>query len=86
MAEITSTNIYAKATETAEFLKSRLPENLKNPTLAIICGSGLGGLADTVQKESSYTISYSEVPNFHRTSGKSMSMKLVIEYTGLEIH
>ena len=34
--------------ETANFLHSNLPSSLQQPKVAIICGSGLGGLAETL--------------------------------------
>lgn len=34
--------------ETANFLRSKLPSELSRPKVAIVCGSGLGGLASTL--------------------------------------
>lgn len=39
------------------------------PKLLIICGSGLGGLAEQV-KEPSLSIPYAEIPNFATNTGK----------------
>ncbi|RMX81945.1 hypothetical protein D0868_15901 [Hortaea werneckii] len=39
---------YERAKESVEFLRLKLPEQLAFPRVAIVCGSGLGGLAQTV--------------------------------------
>lgn len=62
--------VFERATETATYLKKDLPDALKQPKLAIICGSGLGGLADTVNTEPKVAVSYDEVPNFPVSTGK----------------
>ncbi|KAI9881382.1 MAG: hypothetical protein M1830_003389 [Pleopsidium flavum] len=41
-----SSVVFELATETAQYLRASLPETLRNPAIGIICGSGLGGLAD----------------------------------------
>jgi len=64
-------NAFQRATESALFIRSKLPEGLHNPKVAIVCGSGLGGLADTVDSETKHEIPYSEIPNFPQSTGKS---------------
>lgn len=63
--------IFARATESAEFIRSQLPKELQNPVLGIICGSGLGGLADTLQPEPAprKAISYEDIPGFPVSRG-----------------
>jgi purine-nucleoside phosphorylase len=56
--------------ETAAFLKDRLPTSLRSPRVAIICGSGLGGLAATVQEEGKAEFDYTSIPHFSRSTGK----------------
>ena len=46
-----------------------LPSNLQRPKLGVICGSGLGGLAETVQAHSSWEISYDKIPHFPTCQG-----------------
>ncbi|KXT13694.1 hypothetical protein AC579_8125 [Pseudocercospora musae] len=58
-----ATSIFERATETADFVRAKLPEHLKRPRVAIVCGSGLGGLARTVN-EGTETWDYKDVPNF----------------------
>lgn len=67
-----ATNAFQRATETAEFLQSKLPEQIRRPRVAIVCGSGLGGLAETVNSEGSMRESwkYEDVPNFPLSTGE----------------
>ena len=54
----------------AEYLRNVVPSQLKSPKVAIICGSGLGGLADTVKSDIKTEISYDLIPHFPRSTGK----------------
>lgn len=56
--------------ESAEFLRAQIAERLPTPRVAIICGSGLGGLADTVDDEGKVELDYTSVPHFPRSTGK----------------
>lgn len=51
--------MYEKILETAAWLKERMPNQ---PETAIILGTGLGRLAESIEKET--CIPYSEIPNF----------------------
>lgn len=70
--EMTS-SIFSRAIETVEHLRLKLPEHLSKPRIAIVCGSGLGGLADIVNKEDENdgrTVwEYKDVPNFPLSTG-----------------
>ena len=73
------------ALEAFDYLHQRLPASLQSPQLAIICGSGLGGLADVVvqqqQQQSNpnqsttaakrlrVEIPYAEIPHFPQSQG-----------------
>lgn len=61
---------YQRATETALYVRSMLPEALQNPKVAIVCGSGLGGLADTIESDPKVELPYGSVPNFPQSTGK----------------
>lgn len=61
---------YERATETTVYLRSQLPEVLQKPKVAIVCGSGLGGLADTIEDEPKVELPYENVPNMPRSTGK----------------
>ena len=66
-------NIFAAATETVEHLRLKLPEHLSKPRVGIVCGSGLGGLAQTVNEdEEKFVWRYKDVPNFPLSSGESL--------------
>jgi purine-nucleoside phosphorylase len=65
----TAPNAYTRATETAEYVRSKLPSALQNPKVAIVCGSGLGGLADTIEPEPKVELAYGDIPNFPRSTG-----------------
>jgi purine-nucleoside phosphorylase len=41
-------NIYEKAVESVKTIQSKVPESLAKPKVAIICGTGLGGLANVL--------------------------------------
>jgi purine-nucleoside phosphorylase len=51
-----------------------LPDALKNPKVAIVCGSGLGGLADTIEAEPKVELSYGVIPNFPQSTGEYHSI------------
>ena len=57
--------------ESVTFLQDRLPDQLRRPRVAIICGSGLGLLAETVEHNGKLSMSfdYASVPNFSRSTG-----------------
>jgi purine-nucleoside phosphorylase len=62
-------NAYVRATETAQYVRSQLPEALQNPKVAIVCGSGLGGLADTIEPSPKVELAYGSIPNFPKSTG-----------------
>ncbi|KAL9091908.1 MAG: hypothetical protein Q9165_004660 [Trypethelium subeluteriae] len=51
------------AQHTAESIRKQLPATLCDPQVAIICGSGLGGLADTIHEAPRFEKSYAEIVN-----------------------
>lgn len=74
MEDIKATpNAYVRATETAQYVRSQLPEALQFPKVAIVCGSGLGGLADTIESEPKVELAYGTIPNFPQSTGKCCS-------------
>lgn len=58
-----------RANEAVSFLTKSLPEGLRKPQVAIVCGSGLGGLAETVQSEPRAEFDYTSIPHFPRPTG-----------------
>jgi purine-nucleoside phosphorylase len=70
MDAVTTPNAYVRATETASYVRSQLPESLQKPRVAIVCGSGLGGLADTIESEPKVELAYASIPNFPQSTGE----------------
>lgn len=64
------TRAFHRATETVEVLRLKLPPELSRPQIAIVCGSGLGGLANVVNEEPSKTYEYKDIPNFPQSTGE----------------
>lgn len=60
-----------RATDAANFIRKRLPDALQKPKVAIVCGTGLGGLVDAVEAEPKVELGYDEVPGFPGVTGTS---------------
>ena len=65
MENRTSENV-AKA---LDFVRAQLIPELQNPSVGIVCGSGLGGLADNVLPHPRHEIQYADVPHFPHSTG-----------------
>ena len=61
---------FKRANEAVSYLRSSLPEGLQKPQVAIVCGSGLGGLADTIHPESRVEYDYKSIPHFPQSTGE----------------
>ncbi|KAK0250261.1 Purine nucleoside phosphorylase [Friedmanniomyces endolithicus] len=59
-----TTSTFHRAIETVEHLRLKLPAQLAKPRVAIVCGSGLGGLAETVDGKVREEWAYRDVPGF----------------------
>lgn len=66
----TNLSVLEQAHEAVELLKSQLPKGLQKPKVAVVCGSGLSGLADTVQAGPRVEYDYASIPHFPRPTGK----------------
>lgn len=62
-------SIYREAQDAVDHLRERLPSDFQQPKFAVICGSGLSGLADTIDTSSKIEFDYSSIPHFPSTSG-----------------
>lgn len=49
------------------------------PQVAIICGSGLGMLADTLKSQNSFA--YSDIPGFPQSTGKQKTACVILFFT-----
>lgn len=63
-------SVFQRATETVEYLRLKLPAELARPRVAIVCGSGLGGLADVVNQDEQRSYAYKDIPNFPQSNGR----------------
>ncbi|KAG9623913.1 purine nucleoside phosphorylase-like protein, partial [Aureobasidium melanogenum] len=80
-----SSEAYQRASASADFIRSKLPSHLQKPRVAIVCGSGLGGIADTVTADTKLEIDYHDIPNFPKTTGEFLqghAGKLVVGTMG----
>ena len=66
-----------KITETADFIKSRVNEL---PQIAIILGTGLGALVESIKEP--IFIPYSEIPNFPISTVEGHSGNMIFGYLG----
>jgi hypothetical protein len=80
MATIANLSSSEKTNEAFAFLKKSLPTQLQAPQVAIVCGSGLGGLANTIDSELRVEIDYADIPHFPRLTGKSSSCPCNLHY------
>ena len=81
-ASKTSSEAYQRAAGSADFIRSKLPSHLQSPRVAIVCGSGLGGIADTVTAETKLEIDYHDIPNFPKTTGEFHGLSIEL-YTAI---
>ncbi|KAN0075993.1 Nucleoside phosphorylase domain containing protein [Elaphomyces granulatus] len=85
MADLQHTSLFEQAKEAADYLRNQLDPCFQRPRIAIICGSGLGGLAETVHETPKYEYETSSVPNFPRSTAPGHAGKLVFGYLGQNI-
>ena len=64
-----SHNSFKKAMTSVHYLQRLLPLELVKPKIGIICGSGLGELADAVNSKLQVAVPYQDVPHFPRSTG-----------------
>ncbi|KAF7728588.1 hypothetical protein EC973_005814 [Apophysomyces ossiformis] len=65
-----------------EYLVERVPKEFRNVKLGIICGSGLGGLVDTIDQTTKVEFPYGEVPGFVSSTVAGHAGKLVFGHLG----
>ena len=71
------------ASDTIKHKIDQFPE-LTQPRVMIICGSGLGGIADVLQAEPKLEIPYSKIPGFKISTVPGHAGKLVFGLIGKE--
>lgn len=70
-------NILQQAKEAAAFIQNLLPPEINNPKIGIICGSGLGGLAATVEAQPRVEVDYGNIPHFPKSTGMNASISIM---------
>lgn len=80
-AEVVHSAVYTLAKETATFIQSKVSNaQLKTPRVTIVCGSGLGGIADRIESGDRVEIPFSDIPNFPKTTVVGHAGKLVFGF------
>jgi purine-nucleoside phosphorylase len=73
---------YEKTLTAADFIKSRLPTELQHPKVAIVCGSGLGGIVEELEPSPQVHINYVDIPNFLKSTVVGHAGKLIAGFIG----
>ena len=60
------------ALEALQYLRTVVPSELLNAAVGIICGSGLGGLADSLLPHPQIAVAYGDIPHFANSTGDSL--------------
>jgi purine-nucleoside phosphorylase len=74
-------SVYEDSQAVAELLKERLGGELGAPEVAIICGSGLGGIVDVLTGPK-VEVAYEDIPNFRQSTVAGHAGKLVAGFIG----
>jgi len=80
MSDPSTLDTPSKVQEALSHLHRQLEPSLQHPKIAIVCGSGLGNLADVVQDKPRAEFEYSSIPHFPRTTVSGHAGKLVFGY------
>lgn len=72
---MTGLSLSSRCDATAKYIVERIGPSYVVPKAVVICGSGLGGLADTF--EDAIHIDYSEIPHFSISTVQGHASKLV---------
>lgn len=76
------TTEFDRATEAAGYIKSQYPAGFTIPKVAIICGTGLGGISSILLSENKVEIPYSQIPGFKQSTVQGHAGKLIVGYIG----
>ncbi|MCJ1468636.1 hypothetical protein MMC07_007265 [Pseudocyphellaria aurata] len=63
--------------EALHYLNQRIPSELDQPAVGVICGSGLGGLANSVLPQPRLEVPYMDIPHFPQSKVHGHAGKLV---------
>lgn len=70
--------------ETLSVITSLIPKHLQKPRVGIICGSGLGGLAESLKEV--VEVPYEKLPGFARSTGELLDHLQMPYILILDIH
>lgn len=73
---------YDRAVQAAEFIKSHYPANFSTPVVAIICGTGLGGISEVLDANSKVEVPYEKIPGFKQSTVQGHAGKLILGVIG----
>lgn len=71
-------SMFQKSSEALQYLQSKIPPELRSPIMGVICGSGLGGLADTVLPQPRLEVDYKDIPHFPQSTSKVLSIYSIV--------
>lgn len=78
MVHLTVEQTRAQIDAATSYIKGRLPQG-EEVQVCIVCGSGLGGLADTLENVTA--IDYSDIPHFASATGINPTMLVISQYS-----
>lgn len=71
-------DLYAFPQLAVNFIKQTIPNVLHQPHVAIVCGSGLGGIQDTIEPSPRAEIQFADVPHFPVPTGKLKEITVLV--------
>ncbi|ODQ63147.1 purine nucleoside phosphorylase-like protein [Nadsonia fulvescens var. elongata DSM 6958] len=74
--------VFQLSNECADYIKSHLPEELQQPRVAIVCGSGLGGIVNGLAASPRVVLPYESLPGFSVSTVVGHAGKLVVGLVG----
>lgn len=73
---------FDRATQAAAFIKSHYPAGFSTPKVAIICGTGLGGISNILDAQTKVEVPYNEIPGFKQSTVQGHAGKLILGFIG----
>lgn len=70
--------VYHKASASVKYIHQAISDELRSPSTAIICGSGLNGLSDSVQPHPRFEIPYGDIPHFPQSTGNEVLLSILL--------
>lgn len=85
MNDLNGAQLSSQAQEAVQILRHSIPDTLKQLRVGIICGSGLGGLADAVS-DPRVEVPYSDIPFFPKSTGIDLDRQVSLGYMADQQH